>query len=191
MNITIPKGKHYDFSIARLGHRFIPFKYKKNRVISFEAVILTEPYDISPDPDQNDRHKLFGINLNGYRASNVNAVMVSFQPNPQDATWDLSIYGNENKLFSFRPEFPSKPGDKIRGEFKLLSRNEIELTIYLNGEKIIQTPYVYIWNNASICFPTLILPWHGGKDNDGNGIGGVAPEDIQLTLNIKKNGISV
>lgn len=186
MRIVIPKGKHYDFSLARLWYRFIPFRYRKNKVISFEAVILTEPYDITPDPDQSDRHKLFGINLNGYRASNVNAVIVSFQANPQDATWDLAIYGNEDKLFTYRPEFQSKVGDKIRGEFKLLSRNEIELTIYLNGEKIIQTPYVYIWNNASILFPTLILPWHGGKDNDRNGIGGISPVDIRIKLNTNR-----
>ena len=191
MNITIPKGKHYAVSLSRLWHRFIPFCYKKNKVIVFEAQILSQPYDIRPDTDQDDRHKLFGINLNGYKASNVNAMMLSFQANPQDNTWDLMTYTNEDKNWIQRPEFPSKPGDKIRGEFKLLSRNSIELTIYVNEEKVLQTPYVYTWRKAKIKFPVLILPYHGGKDNDGNGIGGVAPEDIQLTLNIKKNGISV
>lgn len=191
MNIRIPKGKHYDVSIARAVHRFIPFKYKQGKTIVFEAQILTEPYDIRPDADQNDRHKLNGVNLNGFKASNLNAIMTSFQANPVDNTWDLMIYTNDNEAWVPRVEFPSNPGDLIRSEYKLIARNAIELTIYLNGEKVIQTPYVYTWLNSRICFPTLILPWHGGKDNDGNGIGGIAPVDIDIKLNINKNGTSL
>lgn len=186
MNITIPKGKHYDFSIARILHRFLPFRYRVDRVIVFEAEILTPPYDIRPDADQSDRHKLFGINLNCFKPSNHNAIMLSFQANPETNTWDLSIYMNDNKAWTDRPEFPSKVGDKIRGEFKLTSRNSIEVTVYLNGEKVIQTPFKYIWLNNTINFPALILPWHGGKDNDENGIGGVSPVDLRINLKIKK-----
>lgn len=186
MRITIPKGKHYDLNLARIWHRFIPFCYRKDRVIVFEARIFTEPYDIRPDSDQNDRHKLNGINLNGFKASNLNAIMTSFQANPESDTWDLMIYTNDNEAWVPRVEFPSKAGDLIRSEYKLIARNAIELTIYLNGEKIIQTPYVYTWLNERIKWPSLILPWHGGKDNDNNGIGGVAPVDIEMELKINK-----
>lgn len=186
MKVLIPKGKHYDFNLLRLWYRFIPFRYKEGRVIVFEGRIFTEPYDIRPDSDQGDIHKFCGINLNGYKASDVNAVMLGFQADPEKQSWNLTIYGNEDKAFTFRSLFPSKAGDLIRVEFKLLSRNSIEVTIYLNSEKVAQTPYVYIWNNASIRFPVLILPWHGGKDNDGNGIGGVAPVDLRLELKIYK-----
>lgn len=186
MQITIPKGKHYDLNLARIWHRFIPFCYRKDRVIVFEARILTEPYDIRPDSDQDDRHKLCGISLNGYNESSVNAIMTSFQANPETGTWDIMIYVNDNRAWVPRPEFPSKPGDIIRSEFRLKYRNSIELTIYINGEKVLQTPYVYTWLNSKIKFPALILPYHGGQDNDGNGIGGVAPEDIHIELKINK-----
>ena len=34
MNIKIPAGKHYDFSLSRIWYRFVPFRYKKNKVIT-------------------------------------------------------------------------------------------------------------------------------------------------------------
>ena len=185
MNITIPAGKHYDFSLSRLWYRFVPFRYKKNKVISFTAKILSEPYDIRPDADQDDRHKLFGINLNFWKPANVNSIMVSFQPNPKSGTWDIAMYVNDEKGWVFHPEFPSKPGDEIRADFKLVSRNRIELYIYLNGERMVWNPYFYEWQDSEIRFPSIILPWHGGKDNDGNGIGGISPVDLRIQLEIK------
>lgn len=186
MKIHIKKGKHYQPSLSRFWYRFVPFRYKAGKVLTFKARIHTEPYDIRPDADQSDIHKLFGINLNFYRASNVNSVMVGFQADPTDGCWNLCIYGNEDKAFSYRPMFPSKPGDEIKCEFRLVSRNSIELTIYVNEKRTIQTPYVYIWNNARINFPSIILPWHGGEDSDKNGIGGVAPVDLYIDLKINK-----
>lgn len=187
MKIIIPKGKHYDFSLSRLWYRFIPFLYKKNKVISFEANILTEPYDIRPDPDQADRHKLFGINLNFWKASNQNSIMVSFQPNPEDNTWDIAAYVNDSGSWVHFAETSSKSGDKIRGEFVLESRRRIRLYIYVNDEKVNYDGYFHTWNNTKVRFPSLILPWHGGKDNDGNGVGGVAPVGIDIELDINKN----
>lgn len=187
MIIKIPKGKHYDCNLSRLRHRFIPFRYKKNKVIAFEAQILTDPYDIRPDRDQMDRHKLFGINLNFWKPSNQNSMMVSFQANPEKGTWDIANYVNVGGDFVPHVEFPSKKGDIIKGEFKLVARNAIELYTYLNGEPMTWNPYFYNWRNtAKIKYPSLILPWHGGKDNDGNGIGGVSPVDLTIGLRIFK-----
>ena len=28
----------------------------------------------------------------------------------------------------------------------------------------------------------MLLPWHGGKDNNKNGIGGVSPVDLNIKL---------
>lgn len=106
MNVTILKGKHYQFSLVRLWHRFIPFGFRRNKVISF---------------------------------------------------------------------------------FVLESRRRIRLYIYVNDEKVNYDGYFHTWNNTKVRFPSLILPWHGGKDNDGNGIGGVAPVDIDIELDINKN----
>lgn len=187
MYIVIPKGKHYDPSLTRAYYRFLPFCYKRNKVITFNAKILTEPYDIRPDADQLDQHKLCGINLSFWKESNVNAIMTSFQANPKDGTWDIYPYVNVNRNFVPGVRlFQSKPGDSIRSEFKLINRNTIHLSIYHNDEPVISNPYSYRWNDAKVRYPALILPYHGGKDNDGNGIGGVAPIDIHIELDIKK-----
>lgn len=191
MKITIPKGKHYDLSLSRIWHRFLPFSYRRGKVIVFEARILTEPYDIRPDPDQSDRHKLFGINLNFYKPSDHNSIMVTFQANPKDNTWDSNVYVNALvdgvKSWVPFPEFQTKAGDLIRAEFTLQSRTSITVDIYLNGNKVNYDPYIYTWTNGnSIRFPSLILPWHGGEDNDNNDIGGVAPVDIAIELAINK-----
>lgn len=186
MDITISKGKHYDLSLCRLYYRFIPFKYKRGKVISFTARILSEPYDIRPDADQHDRHKLCGINLNFWRPSDINSIMLSFQANPEKGTWDLSPYVNVDGNFVPYAEVQSKPGDEIQVDFKMVSRNKIEVYMYINGVSCVWNPYFYIWDNAKIQYPALILSWHGGKDNDGNGIGGVSPEDIRIELDIKK-----
>lgn len=184
--ITIPKGKHYDCSLSRLYHRFVPFSYKKNKIITFEAQILTDPYDIRPDRDQNDIHKLCGINLNFWNPSDVNSIMTGFQANAEDATWDITPYVNDNKNFVPYSEVPTKAGDKVKSEFKMVSRNKIELRHFINGEPVSWNPYTYVWLKSKIRYPALILPWHGGKDNDGNGVGGVAPVDIKIYLNINK-----
>jgi len=183
MNITIPRGKHYQFSLSRLWHRFMPFFSK---TVVFEAQILSEPYDIRPDADQMDRHKLFGVNTRFWKPSNFNSMMVSFQANPESNTWDIAIYVNDNKAWVHRPEIKTKAGDKITGIFTRLDKYTLSVTLWVNGNKVNQTPFRYTWGE-SIFLPAKILSWHGGKDNDGNGIGGVSPVDLNIILNIYKN----
>lgn len=179
----LPKGKNTSYSLRRLWYRFFPRRIRPGDVIEFSARILTEPYDIRPDKDQSDRHKLFGVTRNVFGPSNKDAAMVSFQANPEQGTWDITQYFNYDKKWVTGAEgFLQSVTDELTGQIIFESLYKIKILIYINGAEL--QPLEFTWDKPCK-YVGLILPWHGGKDNDGNGIGGVSPIDLIINLNWK------
>jgi len=183
MKFTIPKGKHTVWNLRRILTRLKPKLARKRLSLEFEAVINTEPYDIRPDADQFDKHKLIGFSLKWFTlANNENAALVSFQPDPIDKMWNIAPYVNHDYKWTIGLDYPVKAGEKFYGKIKLVEKNKVRIEVWTDrGESL---PFEYTWKFTPKFLATL-LPWHGGKDNDGNGIGGVAPIDINLNLKYK------
>lgn len=175
----LPKGKNTSYSLRRLWYRFFPKRIRAGDKLSFSAQILTEPYDIRPDADQSDRHKLFGITRNVFRASNKDAAMISFQANPEQKTWDITQYFNYDKKWKTGLEGFAKALDTIEGQIVFVDEYTIKIYISINGKEIL--PLEFTWDKPCR-YVGLFLPWHGGKDNDGIGIGGISPVDLFINL---------
>jgi len=177
----IPKGKHTTYNLHRLWNRFFPKRVKKNYSLHFKAEILSMPYDIRPDADQNDRHKLVGLPLKVFSKGNKNAALVSFQPNAETGKWDIAPYFNDDFDFDWGEELNVPVGEVFRGEIKFIQTDTVKITIeYLN--KTVEMKYKWDFDAK---YTGFILPWHGGKDNDGNGLGGVSPKDLYIKLDLK------
>ncbi len=177
---NIPKGKHLDLNLHRILTRLKPIRIRKGLTIKFEARILTEPYDIRPDPDQNDRHKLFGVGLKWFTLkNNKNAALISFQPDPANNRWNLAPYANRSFGWETGLNFPVKTGEYFTGEIYFEEKNVISFT--LNNGLTDSFPFIYDWDFTPK-YGSILLPWHGGKDNDGNGIGGVSPVDLEIKM---------
>jgi len=176
----IPKGKHTSYTLHRIFHRFWPKKVRVGTKLEFKAKILTEPYDIRPDRDQDDRHKLIGMPLRVFSKSSKNAALMTFQPNAKNGTWDLSPYFNEDFAFEFGQELPVKANQEFEGSIEFVDKNKAVINIR-SGETFL-VPTEYEWDKAGANYTGIILPWHGGKDNDGNSIGGVSPVDIEILM---------
>jgi hypothetical protein len=185
MIYKIPQGKHTAFSIKRVISRFVPRFYRKNKTLFFSGRIMVAPYDITPDKDQDDRHKMIGLALSQFNKSNKNAAMVSFQANSITNKWDFAPYINDSFKFVWGDEISFEQGERFYGSIKMLSRKKVIITICRNDREKIS--YEYTWDKSIIRTFGIILPWHGGKDNDGNGVGGVSPIDlyIELSYNIE------
>ena len=104
---------------------------------------------------------------------------MTFQPNAVNGTWDLSPYFNEDFAFESGQELPVKAGQEFEGAIEFIQKHKIRIDIR-SGETFL-VPSFYTWNKSAN-YTGVILPWHGGKDNDGNGIGGVSPIDIDIEL---------
>lgn len=182
-NYKIPKGKHTTWNLRRILTRLIPVVARPNLSLEFEAQIMTEPYDIRPDKDQNDRHKLIGLSLKWLTLfNNKNAALVSFQADPVNEKWNIAPYVNYDKKWTTGLDFPVKAGEKFYGKIKFVGKRTVQIQVWNDNVKSL--PLEYTWNLNPILLATL-LPWHGGKDNDGNGIGGVSPVDIEIKMKYK------
>jgi len=190
MIYTIKKGHHIDRSVkalvARFYYRFLKsINVRKTHSIQFSFRILSDPYDIRPDPDQLDSSKLFGVNLNKNNPSNYDAAIVTFQSNPEKGTWDIAPYFNYDKGKFVRPnEISVKRGQDVSGEIRFIHDSLVKIKIFTD-EKAIEAQYLWDKDFRKAAY---ILPWHGGADNNKDGTGGVAPTDIkiQLTFHCKK-----
>jgi hypothetical protein len=182
-NYKIPKGKHTSWNLRRLITRLLPIKAKSGLSLEFEAQIMTEPYDIRPDADQDDRHKLIGFSMKWLTLlNNKNAALVSFQADAANGRWNINPYVNKNLDWNTGLDFPVYAGDKFYGRFKFVSLRKVEIVVW--NDLIKSEPLTCEWSFNAILLG-MLLPWHGGKDNDKNGIGGVSPVDLNIKLKYK------
>ena len=177
---TIQKGKHFQFNLHRLIRRLLPIRARKGKALQFQAVIENEPYDIRPDPDQADRHKLIGFGLKWFTIyNNKDAAMISFQPDPGKGVWNICAYVNHDFGWSTGDELEVLPGEQFAGRIELIGSNTVEIVIW--NKQVRTQAFYYTWRRRPRLLAQL-LPWHGGADNEGNGIGGVAPEELNIRL---------
>lgn len=174
MIVTIKKGNHNQVNLWHMLTSLVcRSKLKKTLVIKGE--FKTPPYDPQGDKDlSDDWNKIGGLNMNAFQESDINSIMGAFRSDGE--LWEMNLFWNIDDNDFWMPE-----PIKSKGEFEIrIKRNDkgFLATLTTNGltmEK--QLPHQPKWCTR------LIRPWFGGDDNDKNGLGGVAPEDITLEIN--------
>ena len=177
MKYTIKKGKHSAFNLKR----FIPFFWKKfkRKKLTFTGQI-TNLYNTQGDNDlRGDLNKFFGVNLTAFKASNTNSIMTGYRSN--DEVYEHTLYRNsqgENIYDVSEGNLLFIPTTTIfTGNIEYIGNDKYKVTLQ-------DKEWIFTETNRSwLC--RYILPWFGGYDNDGNGLGGVAPEDINIELTYK------
>lgn len=173
------KGKHTSYNLHRIFWRFWPRRIKK---VTFKGYFITEPYDIEPDRDQDDRHKLIGVPLKVFSPSNKDTALVSFQANPTEGTWDMASYFNFNKDFDSGEEIKVKPFQEFEGHIDFIEDDTAEVLIKSSGLSVQEK---YTWLRTEKERTGVILPWHGGANNEPGPHGGVSPVDIEIMMEFK------
>lgn len=187
---NIKKGTHtnyFDISFILVRATILIwwfFKKKKLKIwCKFDKTCL---YDFKGDEDQDDFNKLGGINLNGFAASDQNSAMVGWKAVPEWQWFEVTPYVNKNGVAFWTKDnyrgnevfWNMMPEELFFVEFNPIKANEWEISIgkFLDGE----------WKTKSSTFKypikarimRLIAFWFGGKDNNQDGNGGVAPHDM-------------
>lgn len=202
MEITIKKGTHTSPNFGRLFLKAVPlpYCYLKRRVVSVVGSIDTPIEDWEPfsgDPDvKDDLNKFFGVYRSFGKNANNDSVMLSFRPRFEQLQWEIRPYANiEAKIYhGWESSQPDKTvlvdsGQKFRADFYLSGPFAMGVTVKVFNHIDPHNP-VYAGYNM-FDFPEkansygLVGPWIGGKDDDGNNLGGPAPADIRLSLSWK------
>lgn len=212
---TIQKNQH-DFR-PRDGFGILPWFWLKNRALVV-GVEFTESclYDFGNDPDRQDwSFKLPGISLNPiWRPKNHKAAIVAARSNPGNGWMEVTAYWNhsggehraerDNKsradFFSSKTPGPIfKPGMRLVYIIYAESKNKFGIRLFKKGHYGKLSNLDALGNTSFFSWvdkdPWLYSPtgmWFGGADNDGNGIGGVAPQEMTVKINrawVKINGL--
>lgn len=191
MTVTIPKGQHTSSSFDRLLLRIKPifwliFRKKKLRVF---VRINTDPYDDMGDKDlEEDLSKAFGFNLQAWAQSNKNSIMAAFRTNFSAMKWDVTPYANVDgaKIIGLEDRQIAMQVDRSEWfmfEIDPIRSNEFKIELFKDvagkWEPMGSRKHKY---GVKAWMGSLIGPWHGGKDDDGNGLGGPAPVDINIEI---------
>lgn len=173
MKYTIKKGKHYAFNI----NRFIPFlwsKFKKKKLV-FTGKIINLYATLGDSDLRGDLNKFFGVNLNAFKASDVDSIMTSFRSN--DEVYEHTLYRNHDGENIYDVSVGNLVFIPVNAEFTgSIEYLENKYKVTLNEKEWIFTEINHGW----LC--RYILPWFGGKDDGNDELGGVAPEDVNIEL---------
>ncbi len=175
MKYTIKAGNKSGFTLKR----FFPFRWSqfKRRRLEWEISIDTI-YDPRGDNDlRYDWSKLLGVNLTAFKPSNVNSIMNAFRSTGE--VYEQTLFRNSNgkQLYDNNILTLVRVGEKNKCSLEYIGKDKYRFM--LNGKEFIFEEK----NRSWLC--RLIFPWHGGKDDDGNWLGGHAPEDIHFTINYR------
>lgn len=194
----VKEGKH-DFWPPD-GFMIYPFEYLRNRELIVYCVfgkgsIFDHMGDDDLKHDQN--FKLHGFSLMPpWRKKNKNAVMVSARPYFENQNIGVTAYANidgrnvigwdHDRGLQTTDFIRVKIGELFRYKIYPHSRTEwiVRIEKQTDGGNWIGQEALYQFDYR----PTLLTKigtWFGGYDNDGNGLGGVAPQDICLCLSSK------
>lgn len=193
MKICIPKDKHTSLQPRRLLLKAVPlpYFYLKKRKVVVTGKILTpvsaleafkEDKDIS-----GDLNKFGGINLRFFSEADINSAMLSFLPDFNSYRWEIRPYGNINGSFEHGwlgsdRTILVREGQQFRATFELLNRSSVEVSVETFSSPLAPTyagHNIFTYDHEARLLG-LIGPWWGGKDDDKNQIGGVAPVEICL-----------
>ena len=183
MILTIKTGNHAPISIGRALLRVTRVSSSKmsKKTLVIEGKLLTDPYDIRPDKDQNDWSKFGGLSLNIWQNAKINSIMLAFRANPENETWELGLYSNKNRAIIFPTEVvPVKKNEPFRLEIQQIDAYSYVAAIFTSEGLMAETEFIF---DMKMKCGNIIGPWHGGDDSDNNGIGGVSPVDIKLEFN--------
>jgi hypothetical protein len=182
MKYTIKKGNHKGFTLRR----FFPFrwsKFKRKKLVW--EIRIHNVYNTQGDRDLRfDWSKLFGVNLTAFKPSNVNSIMNSFRS--ADTHYEQSLFRNNNgdQIYDNDELVIISTEEYNRGELEYLGNNRYRFSLKPYGEASPIKIFEFEESRRGwLC--RYIFPWHGGKDDDGNNLGGPAPEDIHFTIDFK------
>ena len=190
MILTIPKGKHTAYTLNRAILRVTPVCARKlrNKNLRIEGKFLSAPYDTQGDKDLRfDWSKFGGLNLNLFKEANINSIMLAFRANDEDNVWELGLYSNKNSKIIFPDGIVSVAKDELFA----LEIDQIDDYTYVaglfmrEGESevlVLESEFKF---DKKLSIGGIIGPYHGGKDDNNNGLGGPAPEDVVMEFNYK------
>lgn len=187
MIVKIPKGKHTAITLGRALLRVTPVCHRKlrDKKLRIEGKFLSAPYNTQGDKDlRYDWSKFGGLNLNLFKEANINSIMLAFRANDEDNVWELGLYANKNKAIIF----PNKDNLAMvsQGEPFALEIGQIDDYTYIaalflrEGESeviVLEEEFTF---DEKLRIGSIIGPYHGGKDDNNNGLGGPAPEDVKI-----------
>lgn len=187
MIIKIPKGKHTAMTLGRGLLRVTPVcKSKlKKKSLAITGEFLSDPYNTQSDEDlRYDWSKFGGLNLNILKEANINSIMLAFRANDTDNVWELALYANKDKTIIFPDEFVSV----AKNEKFYLKIDQIDSLTYIAGLYLVDSNDSLVLENefkfdTKLSIGGIIGPYHGGKDDNNNNLGGVAPEDVLIRFN--------
>lgn len=176
MVLCVKKGKH-DFKPLRMPFEvpwILPSKLRFKWRFSFDASCL---YDPQEDKDlANDWNKGGGVTLSLFKNTR-NAAMWAWRADFENGKIEVAPYFNKDngiifpdhdKILSF---YPGQVGEVIVRREKSLwfvEVNHIIDEIRVSQSEKLKRPW----------FVRVLGAWFGGYDNDQNGLGGVAPQDM-------------
>jgi len=186
MNRVIKKGNHSANHPDDFIHRWLI----RRRVINGLALdiqfrINTQPYRLpNNDEDQNDIHKVGGLVRKVFAKSNSNNAMIGFRPKPDLNVWEFLPYFNVDykNIFDVNDTIFALTGELITGRVIFHGKKAELMTVIIYNESGDKVQKTQLFENSKARRTAVISTWHGGKDNDGNGYGGVAPVDLHYEI---------
>lgn len=180
----IKKGWHtnyFSWRFYRMAFNLLLFAIFKNRkivtTISFNEDAL---YDFGDDEDKHDWNKAFGVTLSIFEKSNKNAVLMGWKSLPKERKIEITPYFNKNfKHFTYK-DFNTKLHIEEEYTFEIIPEKNNAWTIKMQDGRTKTFYYDF-----TPFLMRLIMPWFGGNDTDGDGIGGTPNQDISYNIKYK------
>lgn len=162
------------------------WKVKKIRAIEVEFEFSKRClYNFGDDPDQRDWNKLAGLTFHPFKRDQ-NAVLIGWRSNPQVGMLEVTAYSNINggryigwgqdqRMMYIQPEQKGKvviEPDGLKWDF----------SFYKEGKVMNRTQHTQI---DKFKRGYKVGNWFGGFDNDGNGLGGKAPNTFWINYSFK------